>query len=232
MSRRDLKEAAFLANIDLPRMKLVLHTWGNASQIDREAGEIAIKPSGISYRDMRLDDIVVVDIEGHVIEGSLNPSSDLMTHLALYKALERIGGIVHTHSTYATIWAQAKREIPCIGTTHADTFYGAVPVTRDLTDDEIMTEYELNTGRVIAERFASLDALHIPGALVAGHGPFTWGPTAEVAVYNATVLEEIARMALHTNALSPTGLSPVSQTLLDKHFLRKHGENAYYGQKT
>lgn len=231
LNRKELKEIVLRANLELPAMGLVLHTWGNVSQIDRETGEVAIKPSGVAYGGMSADDIVIVDLDGNTVEGRLNPSSDLATHLALYRAFARIGGIVHTHSTHATVWAQACREIPCLGTTHADTFYGPIPVTRDMLKEEIEGEYELNTGKVIIERFSWLDPSQVPGVLVAGHGPFSWGADAQKAVYNASVMEEVAKMAIYTEALSPQGAKTLSQELLDRHFLRKHGEGAYYGQK-
>ncbi len=229
MGRAELKQRVLEANLALPKMGLVLHTWGNVSQIDRAAGEIAIKPSGVDYEAMQKEHIVVVDMQGHIIEGKLNPSSDLDTHLALYHAFASVGGVVHTHSTHATSWAQAGRGIPCLGTTHADSFYGPVPVTREMHKHEIESEYEANTGAVIVERFSSLDPMQVPGVLVAGHGPFAWGKDANQAVYNASVLEEVARMALYTQWLAPQKPA-ISRALLDKHFLRKHGPKAYYGQ--
>jgi len=224
-----LQEQVLEANLALVREGLVLGTWGNASGIDREEGVVVIKPSGVPYDGMRADQMVVVDLDGAVAEGGLRPSSDTATHLALYKAFPHIGGVVHTHSHYATCWAQACRPIPCFGTTHADYFYGEVPVTDELTAEEIAEQYEHNTGLVIVRRFESLDAMQYPGVLVASHAPFTWGKTPDKAVENAVVLEEIARMALDTLAISP-GQPPIRQALLDKHFLRKHGAAAYYGQ--
>jgi L-ribulose-5-phosphate 4-epimerase len=224
-----LQEQVLEANLALVREGLVLGTWGNASGIDRERGVVVIKPSGVPYDGMRAEQMVALDLDGRVLEGSLRPSSDTATHLALYKAFPGIGGVVHTHSHYATCWAQACQSIPCLGTTHADYFYGEVPITEALTESEIAQEYERNTGEVIVRRFAYLDPLHFPGVLVASHAPFTWGATPDKAVESAVVVEEIARMALHTLAITP-GQRPISQALLDKHFLRKHGTAAYYGQ--
>ncbi len=228
MDRRELKRAVFEANLQLPRLGLVVHTWGNASQIDRGRGEVAIKPSGVAYEGMTAEDIVIVDLDGNIVEGKLNPSSDLATHIRLYRAFACAGGIVHTHSTYATAFAQALREIPCQGTTHADTFFGTIPLTRAMRPEEIFADYEANTGGVIIERFASIDPLHMPGVLVAGHGPFSWGKDAAAAVYASSVLEEVAKMAYLTQTLG--GTSKISGELLGKHFFRKHGEGAYYGQ--
>lgn len=225
-----LKEQVCAANLELVAHKLVILTWGNVSQIDRAAGLVAIKPSGVSYEALQPDDIVVVDLDGNVVEGRLRPSSDTPTHLELYRHFKAIGGITHTHSRYAAMWAQACRDIPCFGTTHADYFYGAVPVTDALTDAQIQSDYELNTGRVIVSRFAGLDLMQMPAVLVANHGPFTWGKDAHDAVKNAVVLEECAQMALGTLTLSPNQ-SAIKQSLLDKHYLRKHGPTAYYGQK-
>lgn len=224
-----LKEEVFRANLDLVKHGLVIMTWGNVSGIDRESGLMVIKPSGVSYDRMTAGDMVVTDLEGNVMEGTLNPSTDAPTHRALYKAFPGIGGIVHTHSTHATAWAQACRPIPCLGTTHADHFYGAVPVTRKLKADETATDYEYNTGLVIAEVLEGTDPLAMPAVLVASHGPFTWGTSPGDAVHNAVVLEEVARMA----AISATLADPqqIDSHLLDKHYLRKHGKNAYYGQK-
>jgi L-ribulose-5-phosphate 4-epimerase len=232
MNNQSLKERVHRANLELVKAGLVVLTWGNASGADRDAGVMAIKPSGVPYDRLTLDDIVVLSIEsGKVIEGSARPSSDTPTHLHLYRQFPSIGGIAHTHSTYGTSFAQALREIPCLGTTHADNFYGPIPVTRPMTDEEIGQDYELNTGRVIVECFEKrgLDPAQIPGVLVASHAPFAWGPTVEKAVENAIVLEFSAQMALNSFALSPK-TSPLSKTLLDKHFLRKHGPKAYYGQ--
>ena len=230
MNLRSLKNDVFERNLDLVRHHLVVLTWGNVSGIDREAGLVAIKPSGVPYAGMTAEDIVVVDLEGHAVEGRLRPSSDLPTHLALYRAFPSVGGIVHTHSPKAVAWAQARRGIPAFGTTHADHFHGAVPCTRELTPAEVADDYELNTGRVIEERFHDLDAEAFPGVLVAGHGPFTWGPTPRKAVENAVALEQIAAMALDTLRLDPDA-EPAPSYVLDKHYFRKHGPGAYYGQK-
>ena len=225
-----LKNDVFRRNLELVEHGLVVLTWGNVSGIDREAGLVAIKPSGVPYAGMTAEDIVVVDLEGHAVEGRLRPSSDLPTHLALYRAFPSVGGIVHTHSPKAVAWAQARRGIPAFGTTHADHFHGAVPCTRELTPAEVADDYELNTGRVIEERFHDLDAEAFPGVLVAGHGPFTWGPTPLKAVENAVALEQIAAMALDTLRLDPDA-EPAPSYVLDKHYFRKHGPGAYYGQK-
>ncbi len=233
MSFDQLKERVCIANKEIDRVKLAILTWGNASEVDREAGVFAIKPSGVSYDALQPDDIPVISIEtGEKIEGALNPSSDTATHLIIYRAFSSIGGIVHTHSPYATAWAQAQREIPCLGTTHADTFYGPVPCTRPLTKEEVESEYELNTGRVIVEHFQGrdLDPAALPGVLVSAHAPFTWGKDAGASVINAMILEEVARMASATLALNQN-VGQVPQYLLDKHYLRKHGKNAYYGQE-
>jgi len=226
----NLKEIVLKANLELPRYGLVTFTWGNVSAIDRESGLVVIKPSGVDYENMTAADMVVVDLDGNVVEGTLNPSSDLATHLVIYKEFENVGGVVHTHSSWATIWAQAGREIPVHGTTHADAFYGSVPCTRQMTKEEINTAYEHNTGVVIVERFKDLDGSQMSGVLVNDHGPFTWGKDAMEAVHNAVVLEEIAKTALFTEVLSPSDKG-ISSVLLDKHYLRKHGANAYYGQK-
>jgi len=223
-----LKNTVCKANLDLVRNGLVVHTWGNVSGRDKETGLIVIKPSGVSYDSMKPDDMVVIDPEGKTIEGNYKPSSDAPTHLLLYKAYESLGGVVHTHSSYATSWAQAGRAIPPFGTTHADHFYGEVPCTRLLTQKEVENNYEINTGKIIIEKLGSLDPLTIPSVLVNGHGPFCWGSDAENAVYNAVALEEIAKMAFFTILLGKT--EPIEQFLLDKHFNRKHGSNAYYGQ--
>ena len=230
MNLLDLKNDVFRRNLELVEHGLVVLTWGNVSGIDREAGLVAIKPSGVPYAGMTAEDIVVVDLEGHAVEGRLRPSSDLPTHLALYRAFPSVGGIVHTHSPKAVAWAQARRGIPAFGTTHADHFHGAVPCTRELTPAEVADDYELNTGRVIEERFHDLDAEAFPGVLVAGHGPFTWGPTPRKAVENAVALEQIAAMALDTLRLDPDA-EPAPSYVLDKHYFRKHGPGAYYGQK-
>lgn len=225
----ELKELVFKANLDLMRQKLVLFTWGNASAIDREQGLIVIKPSGVDYSEMRADQMVVVDLEGNIVEGQLRPSSDTPTHLALYKAFSELGGIVHTHSTYATAWAQAGVDLPIIGTTHADYFSDAIPCTRDMTEDEVRNAYESETGAVIVERFANLNPIHIPGVLVKNHAPFTWGKTIDEAVHNSVVLEEIAKMAFIAYGVNPN--LTMNPLLTEKHFNRKHGANAYYGQK-
>jgi L-ribulose-5-phosphate 4-epimerase len=225
----ELKQRVCQANLDLCRHGLVVFTWGNVSGIDRGAGVVAIKPSGVSYDELVPEQIVLLDLQGNVVEGDLRPSSDAPTHVELYRCFEGVGGVCHTHSTCATMWAQAHREIPCFGTTHADHFYGPVPVTETMTRAEIQQEYEANTGRVIVRRFADLDPMQMPAVLVAHHGPFTWGDDAFAAVKNAVVLEEVAKMALGTLQISPQQ-KPILQTLLDKHYLRKHGENAYYGQ--
>jgi L-ribulose-5-phosphate 4-epimerase len=232
MAYESLKNKIWRANLDVVEAGLVVLTWGNASGVDRDAGVMAIKPSGVAYDRLRPQDIVVVSLEnGEPVEDGLNPSSDTPTHLYLYQQFEAVGGIVHTHSHHAVSWAQAERELPCLGTTHADHFYGTVPVTRRLRQAEIRTAYEHNTGVVITERFreGGLDPAQIPGVLVAGHGPFAWGPNAASAVKNAITLESIARMALDTYRLNPDA-DPIDQALIDKHFLRKHGPDAYYGQ--
>ncbi|MCQ2406530.1 MAG: L-ribulose-5-phosphate 4-epimerase [Oscillospiraceae bacterium] len=226
----ELKEQVLLANLMLPRYGLVLFTWGNASGIDREKGLVVIKPSGLSYDEMKAEDMVVLDLDGNVAEGKLRPSSDTPTHLELYKAFPELGGIVHTHSRYATAFAQAGRPISCFGTTHADYFCGEVPVTRPMRPDEINGEYEKETGRVIAEAFADKNPAYVPGVLVRSHGPFTWGRDAAEAAHNAAVLEEVAFMNFSTLMLNPEA-EPVGSELLGRHFFRKHGANAYYGQK-
>ena len=225
----DLKKTVFDANLELVRQKLVLYTWGNVSGIDRSANLLVIKPSGVSYDEMKVDDMVVVNLKGEVVEGKYKPSSDTLTHIELYKAFPEIGGIVHTHSTHAVAWAQALKAIPAMGTTHADHFYGEIPCTRVLSQEEVDRGYELETGLVIVETYKDINPLHTPGVLVGNHGPFAWGATAGKAVYNAVVLEEVARMALYTAQLGNE--NPINQYLLDKHFNRKHGKNAYYGQK-
>jgi L-ribulose-5-phosphate 4-epimerase len=214
----------------LPEYKLVTFTWGNVSGIDREAGVVAIKPSGAAYNELTPEKMVVLDLDGKVMEGKLRPSSDTPTHLELYRSFENIGGICHTHSPNATMWAQALKEIPCLGTTHADHFYGDIPVTDELTKEEIENDYELNTGKVIVRRFESINPMQVPAVLVANHGPFTWGADAEKAVENAVVLEQIAATAMGTIRINEMQ-GPISQVLLDKHYLRKHGKDAYYGQK-
>ena len=225
----ELKELVYKANLDLVKHNLVLFTWGNASGIDREKGLIVIKPSGVNYEVMTSDQMVVVDLDGKVVEGNLRPSSDTPTHLALYKAFEHIGGVVHTHSTYATAWAQAGVSLPIIGTTHADDFGDDVPCTRDMKEAEVKGNYEQETGTVIIERFLKLNSSHIPGVLVKNHGPFTWGKTPDEAVHNSVVLEEIARMAFISFGVNPN--LTMNPLLTEKHFSRKHGAGAYYGQK-
>ena len=229
---KKLKHAVYEANMELPHRGLVTYTWGNVSGIDRERGLVVIKPSGVSYDELTPDDPVVLDLDGKVVDGKLNPSSDTKTHLELYKAFPEIGGIVHTHSPYAVGWAQAGRDIPAYGTTHADYFYGPVPCCRSLTEQEVEEDYERNTGLVIVETFRQreLDPFHVPGAICRNHGPFTWGKDAAQAVYHAVVLEEVAKMAVYTTQIAPDA-QPAPQYVLDKHFLRKHGPNAYYGQK-
>ncbi len=226
-----LKQEVYEANLQLPKHGLVTFTWGNASGIDRERGIIVIKPSGVSYEEMTVQDMVCVDLNGNVVEGRWKPSSDTPTHLELYKAFPNIGGVVHTHSRWATIYAQAGKSIHPYGTTHADYFYGAIPCTRKMNKREIKDEYEKETGAVIVECFSKLNADDIPAVLVHSHGPFTWGKDAKEAVYHAVVLEEVAMMAYHTEELNRFVLTPMQQELLDKHYLRKHGANAYYGQK-
>jgi L-ribulose-5-phosphate 4-epimerase len=227
----DLKQEVLEANLALPKFGLVTFTWGNVSAIDREKGLIVIKPSGVEYDDMKADDLVVVDLEGKRVEGKYKPSSDTATHLALYKNFEGLGGIVHTHSSWATSWAQAGRGVPALGTTHGDYFYGEIPCTRRMTPDEIGGEYELETGNVIIETFKKMgiDPVQVPSVLVFSHGPFSWGKDAHDAVHNAVVLEEVSKMAYRSMNLSP-GQVKMQDELLDKHFLRKHGANAYYGQ--
>jgi len=224
-----LKQEVCNANVELVAKGLVLMTWGNASAIDREQGLVVIKPSGVPYDTMKPEHMVVVDLDGRSVEGAYKPSVDIPTHLALYQAWPRIGGVVHTHSHYATCWAQACRPIPCFGTTHADFAYGEVPVTESLTEAEVAQDYERHIGEVIVRRYADLDPMRYPGVLAANHAPFAWGETVQEAVENAIVLEEVARMALDTLLLSPEQ-PPIPQYVLDKHFLRKHGDRAYYGQ--
>jgi len=232
MTLKSLREEVCFVNREISRTGLAMQTWGNASGVDRDAGTVLIKPSGIDYGQLTPDNLVAVSLEtGEPVEGTMRPSSDTPTHLHLYRCFESIGGVVHTHSHFATVFAQAHREIPCFGTTPADSFYGPIPLTRDLTEEEVKTDYELNTGRAIEEHFArgDLDPATMPGVLCASHAPFAWGDTPAKALENALVLEEVARMALHGLQLEPA-LPPVSQYLLDKHFLRKHGTDAYYGQ--
>ena len=230
MILKALREEVLEANLELVRRGLVLYTFGNASGIDRKEGLVAIKPSGVPYESMKPEDLVVVALNGKTVEGSLRPSSDLATHLILYKAFEGIGGVAHTHSRFATAWAQAAREIPCFGTTHADYFYGPIPVTRPLTPKQIRDDYEVNTGHAIVQRFAKLNPLHMPGVLVAGHAPFCWGTSPAEAAHAAVIVEEIAAMATATVSANPKARA-ISKHLHDKHFLRKHGASAYYGQK-
>ena len=225
-----LKEKVYHANMELPEFGLVVYTWGNVSAIDRESGLVVIKPSGVDYATMKPEDMVVMDLAGKVVEGKLRPSSDTPTHLELYKAFSGVGGIVHTHSSWATSWAQAGRGIPCYGTTHADYFYGEIPCARVLTPEEVESAYEKNTGKVIIEAFEGRDPMAAPGVLCPSHGPFTWGKDAAEAVHNAVVLEEVAKMATRTEMLNPK-ITPAVQYVQDKHYFRKHGANAYYGQK-
>lgn len=225
-----LKEEVCRANLDLVAHGLVIFTWGNVSGIDREKGLVVIKPSGVSYDNMKPEEMVVVDLQsGDVVEGNLKPSSDTPTHLAIYRAFPEVGGVVHTHSTYATAWAQAGMSIPNIGTTHADYFHDAVPCTRDMTEMEVKGDYELETGNVIVETFAGMNPVHTPGVLVKNHGPFTWGKDPHEAVHNAVVLEQVAKMASISLGLNPA--LTMNPLLVEKHFSRKHGPNAYYGQK-
>ncbi len=224
----DLKKQVHKANLDLVKHGLVVFTWGNVSAIDRSQNFVVIKPSGVSYDDLHVSDMVVVDLGGNVIEGHLKPSSDTPTHLTLYNRFKEIGGIVHTHSEWATSWAQSGRAIPAYGTTHADYFYGAIPCTRKLTKNEVETGYEEETGSIIAETFKEIDPMAVPGVVVHGHGPFAWGTSASNAIHNAVVLEEVAKMAFRTEVLG--NKNTIDQFLLDKHYLRKHGKNAYYGQ--
>jgi L-ribulose-5-phosphate 4-epimerase len=225
---KKLKETVLEASLDLVKQGLVIHTWGNVSGRDVKSGLIVIKPSGVSYKKMKAEDMVVLDPEGKVIEGKYKPSTDAPTHILLYNTWSSIGGIVHTHSTYATSWAQAGKAIPAFGTTHADHYYGAVPCSRKLTEKEVNDNYEINTGRIIVEALKDFDPLSVPSVLINGHGPFCWGIDAEDAVYNAVTLEEVARMAFYTVLLG--NKEPADKYLIDKHFRRKHGKDAYYGQ--
>lgn len=226
----NLKELVCDANLRLPAHGLVTFTWGNVSAIDRESGYVVIKPSGVEYNELTPEKMVVVDLDGNIVEGDLNPSSDTPTHVYLYRQFENIGGIVHTHSTHATAFAQARMPIEAYGTTHADYFYGAIPCTRELTAVETRDNYEINTGKVIAEAFKLLKPDAIPGVVVANHGPFAWGKNAAEAVHNAVVLEEVAKMAILMKTINPDS-DPINKYILDKHYNRKHGANAYYGQK-
>ncbi len=226
----ELKQKVFEANMQLPKYGLVTFTWGNVSGIDRESGLVVIKPSGVEYETMSAEDMVVVDLDGKVVEGKYRPSSDTPTHVELYKAFPKVGGIVHTHSSWATSWAQAGRSIPCYGTTHADYMYGEIPCVRNLTQEEIDEGYEKNTGTVIISYFQDRDYEAVPCVLCKNHGPFAWGKDPAEAVHNAVVLEEVAKMAARCELINPH-LEPAPQRLLDKHYYRKHGANAYYGQK-
>ena len=228
----ELKERVLKENLELDKRGLVTYTWGNVSAIDREKGLIVIKPSGVKYEDMKAEHMIVVDLEGNVVEGKYSPSSHTATHIELYKKYTELGGVVHTHSTFATSWAQACNDIPAYGTTHADYFYGDIPCTRRLTEEEITRDYETETGKVIIETIEArkIKAIEVPGIVVASHGPFTWGKTPEEAVYNAVVLEEVAKMAYYTSSINPR-IRQADKYLQDKQYLRKHGANAYYGQK-
>ena len=228
----ELRKAVWEANMELPRRNLVTYTWGNVSGIDREKGLIVIKPSGVEYEDLTPEKLVIVDLDNKIVEGNLNPSSDTKTHVELYRAFPTLGGIVHTHSPHAVAWAQAGRDIPCYGTTHADYYYGPVPCARSLTAEEVEEDYERNTGKVIIETFTErgLDPKAVPGVICRNHGPFTWGKDAAQAVYHAVVLEEVAKMAMYTITIDPNTPS-APQHVQDKHYMRKHGPNAYYGQK-
>ena len=227
---RRLQEQVYKANLELKELGLVVATFGNASGIDRSQGVVAIKPSGVSYEELAAENMVLVDLDGRVLEGELNPSSDTPTHVRLYRAFPEIGGVVHTHSKFATAWAQARRALPCFGTTHADIFYGEVPCTAVMRDEQILRDYEVETAVQILETFAGRDYRSMPGVLVASHGPFTWGDTPAKAVYHSLMLETIAEMNAVSLALNPK-LRAIKHSLLDKHYLRKHGERAYYGQK-
>lgn len=229
MRLSQLREQVLEANFELARKHLLLHTFGNASGISRQDKLVVIKPSGVLYEDLKLEHLVVTDLDGKIVEGTLKPSSDLPTHLALYRAFERIGGVVHTHSEYASAWAQAQRPIPCLGTTHADYFHSDVPVTSVLRRGEIAGEYERNTGKAIVRCFKGKDYIAVPAVLVCNHGPFTWGPDPAAAAHNAVVLEYVARMAYHTITINPKARA-IARALHDRHYLRKHGRNAYYGQ--
>ncbi|MCD8084473.1 MAG: L-ribulose-5-phosphate 4-epimerase [Clostridiales bacterium] len=226
----ELKKKVYEANMELPKRGLITYTWGNVSGIDREAGLFVIKPSGVDYDKLRPEDMVVMDLQGNRVEGTLNPSSDTPTHVELYKAFSEIGGIVHTHSPYAAAWAQAGRSLPCYGTTHADYFYGEIPCARNLTPEEIEDGYEKNTGTVIIEAFRGKNPAYVPAVLCKNHGPFTWGKDAAEAVHNAVVLEEVAKMNFMTEIINPHA-ETTPQCMQDKHFMRKHGPNAYYGQR-
>lgn len=224
-----LKTEVLAANLELPARGLVTYTWGNVSGIDRQQGMVVIKPSGVSYEKLQAEDMVVVDLAGNIKEGKLKPSSDTATHLVLYREFENIGGVVHTHSTWATIWSQLGRKIPPCGTTHADYFYGDIPCTRKMSGEEIYRDYEQETGLVIAETMTGMNPQHCPAVLVNDHGPFSWGETPAMAVHNAVVLEEVAKMAYYTELMQQK--NSMDKVLMNKHFLRKHGKNAYYGQR-
>lgn len=228
----ELKEKVYLANMELPKRGLVTYTWGNVSGIDREKGLFVIKPSGVEYDELKPSDMVVMDLQGNKVEGDMNPSSDTKTHLVLYNAFPQVGGIVHTHSPYAVAWAQAGEDLPCYGTTHADYFYGSIPCARHLTQAELDEDYEKNTGITIVETFKErgLDPMAVPAVLCFSHGPFTWGKDPAQAVYHSVVLEECAKMGLFTKMINPNA-APAPQRMLDKHYMRKHGPNAYYGQR-
>lgn len=228
-----LKTTVYEANMELVNHGLIIFTWGNVSGIDREKGLVVIKPSGVKYEQLTPDDMVVVDLEGKSVEGDLNPSSDTLTHIELYKAFPELGGVVHTHSTYAVAWAQAGHDIPCCGTTHADYFYGPIPCTRSLTALETQENYEKNTGKVIVETFLTrgINPLYVPGVVCQNHGPFTWGKDPKESVHNAVVLEEISKMARITLDINANVITPAPEYIQDKHFMRKHGPDAYYGQK-
>lgn len=230
MSYLELKREVYEANMELQRKNLVVYTWGNVSQIDRAKSVIAIKPSGVAYEKLSPDDIVIVDLDNQIVEGTLRPSSDTKTHTHLYRHFDKIGGVTHTHSTYATAWAQTQQAIPCFGTTHADYAYGEIPCTAVMTDEQVERDYEEETGVQITDCFSQRNPSEVPMVIVAGHAPFTWGKNAADAVYHAVILEEIARMAYLTKTLQPN-TPALKQTLVDKHYLRKHGKNAYYGQK-
>ena len=231
MLLKELREQVYEANMELPRRNLVTYTWGNVSGIDRESGLFVIKPSGVEYDALRPEDLVVMDLAGNKVEGKLNPSSDTKTHLVLYNAFPELGGIVHTHSPHAVAWAQAGEDIPCYGTTHADYFYGPVPCARHLTQEELDEDYERNTGNIIVETFRArgIDPVAVPAVICFSHGPFTWGRDAAQAVYHAVVLEEVAKMAILTRQVNPAA-APAPQRIQNKHYMRKHGPNAYYGQ--
>lgn len=227
----ELKQIVCEANLELPKRGLITFTWGNVSAVDREKGLVVIKPSGVEYDGMSARDMVVVDFDGKVVEGQYKPSSDTPTHIELYRRFEEVGSIVHTHSTWATSWAQAGRDIPIYGTTHADYYYGPIPCTRPLSSDEIARDYELNTGKVIVETFRErkIDPMAVPGVIITNHGPFAWGKNAAKSVESAVVLEEVSKMAVITEAINPK-VGPAPKELQDKHYFRKHGANAYYGQ--